>query len=285
MVKENIKPSKEDPGESIRSIYKDVLKQAWIDGALTYDEISLIDRIRMHLGITIKEHQTIESELLKERRLDPSWQAYTAVLEQALLDGIVTADEQAILKRLRIILHISEKEHNVLEQKILEKMKVGDLASNQKSVAGGEVDKVRGDVDYWLNKGEELWSSIRNPTEEAAQALECFDKVIALDPLNFHAWSNKGVILKRLNRSKEAIMCYNQAIEIRPDQPTPWYNKGLLLAFLEKYTESITCLEKVLEISPDHKLAKRDLRSLKEAIERGRGVNNGDETQEIIDNL
>ena len=50
---EGTTPSKEDPGESIKTIYKDVLKQAWIDGALTYDEVSLIDRIRNHLGINM----------------------------------------------------------------------------------------------------------------------------------------------------------------------------------------------------------------------------------------
>jgi len=48
------------------------------------------------------------------------------------------------------------------------------------------------------------------------EALECFDKVLSLDPKNTHAWNQKGVALRSLGRYDEAIRCFNKALEIVP---------------------------------------------------------------------
>ena len=48
------------------------------------------------------------------------------------------------------------------------------------------------------------------------EALECFDKVLSLDPKNTHAWNQKGVALRSLGRYDEAIECFNKALEIVP---------------------------------------------------------------------
>ena len=48
------------------------------------------------------------------------------------------------------------------------------------------------------------------------EALECFDRVISLDPKNTHAWNQKGVALRSLGRYDEAIECFNKALEIVP---------------------------------------------------------------------
>jgi len=48
------------------------------------------------------------------------------------------------------------------------------------------------------------------------EALECFDKVLSLDPKNTHAWNQKGVALRSLGRYDEAIECFNRSLEIVP---------------------------------------------------------------------
>lgn len=48
------------------------------------------------------------------------------------------------------------------------------------------------------------------------EALECFDKVLSLDPKNTRAWNQKGVALRSLGRYDEAIECFNRSLEIVP---------------------------------------------------------------------
>ncbi len=48
------------------------------------------------------------------------------------------------------------------------------------------------------------------------EAIECFDRVLSLDPKNTHAWNQKGVALRSLGRYDEAIECFNKALEIVP---------------------------------------------------------------------
>ena len=48
------------------------------------------------------------------------------------------------------------------------------------------------------------------------EALECFNKILSLDPKNTHAWNQKGVALRSLGRYDEAIECFNKALEIVP---------------------------------------------------------------------
>ena len=48
------------------------------------------------------------------------------------------------------------------------------------------------------------------------EALECFDKVLSLEPKNTRAWNQKGVALRSLGRYDEAIECFNKALEIVP---------------------------------------------------------------------
>ena len=63
-----------------------------------------------------------------------------------------------------------------------------------------------------LNKGN-LLIKLKNYGE----ALECFNKVIRLDPENSEAWNNKGKILETLGKSGEAIVCYDEAMSCRVD--------------------------------------------------------------------
>jgi len=73
------------------------------------------------------------------------------------------------------------------------------------------------------------------------KAVECFKKIIEMDPNNYRAWYNLGIAYFNLNRIQDALNAYNQALEIKPDYMYCYYNIGLL------YEVSEGDLEKALE--------------------------------------
>ena len=60
------------------------------------------------------------------------------------------------------------------------------------------------------------------------QAIECYDKAIALEPRDFAAWHNKGELLFSLKKHDQAIECYDKAIALNPNFAGAWYNKALI---------------------------------------------------------
>jgi tetratricopeptide (TPR) repeat protein len=100
-------------------------------------------------------------------------------------------------------------------------------------------------VKELLLKGNEYYYK-----KDHEKALECYNKVLEIDPNLANAWGNKGIALGELERYNEAIECYNKVLEIDPKDDRAWYNKGLALRNLKKYNEAIECYDKALEIDP-----------------------------------
>ena len=237
---------------SNKKLYKITLEKVWEDGILTEEETVLLQGLRKTLNITQEDHNEMEKEV-KDGINQVTNETYKLVLEQAWNDGIITEDESAMLLKLRRGLKISDEVHAVIESQVkkhLPDMDVHGLALK------GEMSEDT--PEYWIAKGEAIWRKSSHSDEAASKAMECFDKAIDLDPLNYLAWSNKGLILKKLNRKEDAIACYDKAIEINPTFPNAWFNKGVLLGTIGKIDEAITCLDEVLKIKPDNALAKRD---------------------------
>lgn len=121
---------------------------------------------------------------------------------------------------------------------------------------------------YWLKKGEVYWVRSNKTEKDAENTLKYFDKAIQLEPLNYLAWANKGLILKSLGQIEEALACYDRALGIQPAYVNAWYNKGVLLGSLGKYKNAKKCLKQALMLDPNNNLAKRDLKVLKEIIKK-----------------
>ena len=73
----------------------------------------------------------------------------------------------------------------------------------------------------WIKKGRILVGSGRY--EEAVQA---YDKALALNPGDSDALNRKGLALHYLNRYKEALQAYDKSLELNPDNFDTWFNEG-----------------------------------------------------------
>ena len=97
----------------------------------------------------------------------------------------------------------------------------------------------------WNEKGIALYWE-----EKDSEAIECYDKAIAVDPTYFDAWNNKAFILSGLGRYDEAIVCWDRAIALKPTSAETWYNKGGDLYAQNKYGEAIVCYDKAIALDP-----------------------------------
>jgi tetratricopeptide (TPR) repeat protein len=83
---------------------------------------------------------------------------------------------------------------------------------------------------------------------EYSEALDFFEKVIALSPRLSSAYSNKGNVLKELGRYEESIICYDKAIALQSDNHEAYSNKGNVLQEQKKYEEALINYNKSLAL-------------------------------------
>jgi tetratricopeptide (TPR) repeat protein len=106
----------------------------------------------------------------------------------------------------------------------------------------------------WNGKGVALTS-----LKQYEKAIECFDKALAIEPRNNVAWQNKGNASAGLGREEEAIRCYDKAISINPQSAYAWHNKGESLLVLKRHDEALSCFQKSLDIDPRNLGAWHDI--------------------------
>ena len=102
-------------------VYRDMLRQALVDGEIIEDEIALLITMREAFGIDKSTHEILLSEAKKDPILDEITSTYKATLVTALADGMITADEDAMLKTLRYKLGINDGKHATLLAELLDR--------------------------------------------------------------------------------------------------------------------------------------------------------------------
>lgn len=102
-------------------VYRDMLRQALVDGEIVEDEIALLTTMRQAFGIDDEDHLRILSEARTDPVLDEVTTTYKATLETALADGMITPDEDAMLQTLRLNLGIPDSRHASLLAELLDK--------------------------------------------------------------------------------------------------------------------------------------------------------------------
>ena len=87
------------------------------------------------------------------------------------------------------------------------------------------------------------------------KAIEYFNKVLNLEPLNPYAYNNLGVVLWKLQELKKAKSVFKKAIEIYPQCFEAFHNLGNIFFEEGKFLFAIDKLKKSLEINPKYEEA------------------------------
>lgn len=95
---------------------------------------------------------------------------------------------------------------------------------------------------------QRLQNQIKN--KEYDEALETFDTLLHLDPMNVALFNNKANFLDQLGRYEEAIENYSLALSLNKKNPFILANKALTLGKLRKHDESLKCINDALSIIP-----------------------------------
>ena len=95
-------------------IYLDMLRQALVDGTIHTEEEALLKTVQIAFDIDKTTHERLLKEAKEQPFIPPELASYRSVLRTALMDGIITGDEEAMLATLRQQTNISEQDHATL---------------------------------------------------------------------------------------------------------------------------------------------------------------------------
>lgn len=143
-----------------------------------------------------------------------------------------------IIKQKRIRLNSIRKTNAIILVLIL----VGTMLLSGCTVR--TITKEEKEVLEWYSKGDAFVNQ-----GKYNEAIECYDKVLEIDPNHIIAWNNKGWALNELGRYSEAVACLDKALQLDPNLAVAWSNKGYALEKLGKYTEAQECYDKAKELN------------------------------------
>lgn len=83
-------------------------------------------------------------------------------------------------------------------------------------------------------------------------AIQSFDDVIKLEPLNFEAYFSRGMAKSYLGRQIEAIADFSEAIKLNPKYSHAYYNRGVIYLDFGRYSEALADFNQVIKINPKY---------------------------------
>jgi tetratricopeptide (TPR) repeat protein len=89
-----------------------------------------------------------------------------------------------------------------------------------------------------------------------AEAIEDYNRAIALKPDFAVAYFNRGDAKKALGQYEEAIKDFDRTIELRPDLSHSYGNKGCTFVAQGKFKEALKWLNKCLSMDENARFAK-----------------------------
>jgi tetratricopeptide (TPR) repeat protein len=88
--------------------------------------------------------------------------------------------------------------------------------------------------------------------KEFAKAIQAYRKAIELDPTNFEAYNNLGILYQMLGDTKSALTAYQKSTDTNPMYEKGYNNLGLLFLLEGHYEEALEVFQKVLGINANN---------------------------------
>ncbi len=104
---------------------------------------------------------------------------------------------------------------------------------------------IAGDAVGWNNRGVQR-AGLGQPQE----ALDCYDRALAIAPEFAEAWLNRGLALATMSRHELAVASLDRVIALRPHLAEAFYNRGISLGCLGKAEAAIESFERAGVIDP-----------------------------------
>jgi tetratricopeptide (TPR) repeat protein len=94
------------------------------------------------------------------------------------------------------------------------------------------------------------------------KAVETYFALLRIDPDNFHAYNNLGILYKKSGQFRDSLHCYKQAERINPDSYWVPYNMGLCYEAMGRMQEARESYGRALSLNPGFTQALQRLRNL-----------------------
>lgn len=91
------------------------------------------------------------------------------------------------------------------------------------------------------------------------QAVETFQKVVALQPDKGYAYLKMGTAYSRMNQPEKAVESLTLAVKYLPKLAMAYNNLGIAYGKMDKLDEKIDALQKALQIRPQYATARYNL--------------------------
>ena len=101
--------------------------------------------------------------------------------------------------------------------------------------------------EHHFNHGRQLASLGRH-----REALEAYERALALEPRHVEALNNRGLALAALGQHARAIESYDAALAQRPHYPRALNNRGLALAALGRHDAALESYDRALALEPGY---------------------------------
>jgi hypothetical protein len=88
-------------------------------------------------------------------------------------------------------------------------------------------------------------------SEREQDALECFDRALAIKPDDMYFLYKRGTALAKLNRFEEALECFDKSLEVDASNVDALNGRGNALASLTRAAEAIVAYNKAIEVDPE----------------------------------
>lgn len=87
------------------------------------------------------------------------------------------------------------------------------------------------------------------------KAIECFDRVLQMEPDSAATLAQKALCLMSQNRFDEASSLYVRALRLKPESPSGWYNLAVISLRKGDYEESIRLLDTAIGYNDEYYMA------------------------------
>ena len=141
--------------------------------------------------------------------------------------------------------------------------------SVQRDPAASLIERARDDAILELQA--RAWFSIGYLYSEKGdleKSMDAYTKAIRLNPNNFKAYYNRGIVKSYLDQHEAAIVDYDQAIRLNPALADLYTNRGNAKNKLGQYEAAIADYDQAIRLNPNNPLAYNNRGNTKRALGR-----------------